>query len=166
MTKQNFPLHLVLLVTLMTGCSIPAGQQQNNPDLKFVNDTQHCSESWCNQVGSIVTNPEQVTQESLETNMATGISKWFYGKGLGTTTLNIGTAFAFPPYALYLLGNAGLQLAGFSPLYITDALPETPRTGVLTVYDTITATPGHITSAIAGAEYYDGRNSSPTQTEN
>ena len=146
-------LFSTILLLLLCACSTSKHSAQPKEELRYANDTS-CSEPWCNQVGEIIKNPEQVTHEKLEDGFANGISRWFYGQGLGVTTLNIGTAVVFPPYALYLLGNAGLQLAGYDPLYVTDALPEKPREGVMTIYNAVTSTPGQITSTIAGAEFY------------
>ncbi len=66
---------------------------------------------------------------------------------------NVGTVVVFPPYALYLLGNAGLALAGYEPLYVTDALPGEARDAALTVYDGITSVPGRIAAGVAGEEF-------------
>ena len=78
---------------------------------------------------------------------------WFYGRGFGATALTVGTCVVFPPYILYLLGNAGLQLAGYQPLYLTDALPETPRKDLLQTYDNIVSVPGWLSANIAGHEF-------------
>jgi len=81
--------------------------------------------------------------------------KWFYGPGVGRTMANVGTSVLFPPYAIYLIGNAALSLSGLPSLYLTDALPEESRAGVLTVYDGVTSVPGKVTSTIAGREFED-----------
>lgn len=78
---------------------------------------------------------------------------WFYGPGLGRTMLNVGTVVVFPPYALYLLGNAGLALAGYEPLEMTDALPEQPREYVVAAYDGVVSVPGRITAMVAGRDF-------------
>lgn len=78
---------------------------------------------------------------------------WFYGPGLGSTMLNVGACVLFPPYALYLLMNYGLEASGYEPLYVTDALPEGPRDGVKEVYREVTSVPGKVTSAVAGEEF-------------
>ena len=78
---------------------------------------------------------------------------WLYGNGFGRTMVNIGTVVAFPPYALYLLGNAGLALAGYEPLYVTSALPDEARDATLDVYDGITSVPGRIAATVAGEEF-------------
>lgn len=83
--------------------------------------------------------------------------QWFYGRGVGRTIANVGTVVLFPPYALYLLGNAGLALAGYEPLYVTSALPEGARQYTLAVYDGITSVPGRVTAGLAGEEFQGGR---------
>jgi len=93
------------------------------------------------------------TPDELEVILAEEGEKWFYGPGLGRTMLNVGTIVAFPPYAIYLVGNAGLKYAGYDPLYVTDLLPEEPREGVLEVYDGVTSVPGRLTSAASGRDF-------------
>ncbi len=93
------------------------------------------------------------TPEELEVKLQESAEKWFYGRGLGRTMTNVAAIAVFPPYAIYLLGNAGLQLAGYDPIYITDALPGEGRETVLGVYDGITSVPGRVTSTIAGREF-------------
>ena len=79
--------------------------------------------------------------------------QWLYGPGVGRTIANVGTVVLFPPYALYLLGNAGLALAGYEPLYVTSALPAPAREYTLSVYDGITSVPGRLSAGIAGEEF-------------
>ena len=45
-------------------------------------------------------------------------------------------------------GNAGIALAGYDPLYVTDALPDSARTGVLSAYNEVTSVPGRINAAM------------------
>ncbi len=91
--------------------------------------------------------PEEVSERL--SNAAEG---WFYGPGLGTAMLNVGIVVLFPPYILYLVGNAGLSLAGYEPLYPSDTLPGGAREEVLDAYNSVVSVPGDITSAIAGRE--------------
>lgn len=86
--------------------------------------------------------------------------RWFYGHGLGRTIANVGTTVAFPPYAIYILGNAGLSLAGYEQLWVTSALPEPVKRYTLLVYDGITSVPGRIAAAVSGEEF------AGSQTEN
>lgn len=78
---------------------------------------------------------------------------WLYGQGVGETALTVGTIFAFPPYAIYVLGNGALSLAGYRQLRVTDALPDDARDGWNSVYDGVTGAPGRVTAAVAGKEY-------------
>lgn len=94
------------------------------------------------------------TPPPTEQDVQKAVGNWFYGPGLGQTVLNVGAVVAFPPYAVYLIGNAGLSLAGFQQLFITDLLPEQPREVVLTAYDGVTSVPGRMTSFVAGRDYY------------
>lgn len=90
--------------------------------------------------------------EELQAQLEQQAESWLYGPGIGRTMLNIGTTIVFPPYGLYLLGNAGLALAGLDPVYLTDILPETPRQEVLSVYDRVASVPGRVAASIAGRE--------------
>jgi len=93
--------------------------------------------------------PPEKTKELLE---KVG-GNFVYGQGLGETALTVGTIFAFPPYAIYVLGNGALSVAGYKPLHITNALPDDARDGWNNVYDSITGAPGHLSAAVAGKEY-------------
>ena len=86
-------------------------------------------------------------------------SRWFYGPGFGRTLTNVATAVIFPPYAIYLLGNAGLAIAGYQPLHVTDALPNPAKEHIVSAYDGVTSVPGRVTSFVAGREYYELENS-------
>lgn len=93
------------------------------------------------------------TPEEFDSQLDKFGESWMYGHGMGTTIANVGTVVLFPPYALYLLGNAGLSLAGYQPVHVTDALPTPARTYVTEVYDDITSVPGRISAKIAGREF-------------
>jgi hypothetical protein len=86
---------------------------------------------------------------------------WWFGHGVGRTTTTIGTIVVFPPWGLYLLANAGIVLAGYEPMYITDALPEETRTNVLSVYDGVTSVPGRVNAAITGRKFYNSPSLKP-----
>ncbi len=93
------------------------------------------------------------SQEEFGQQLGQATRKWFYGGGIGRTELNIGAIILFPPYILYLLGNASLALAGYEPLYITNLLPEVPRGYVLFVYNGVTFVPGRLNALVAGEEF-------------
>ncbi len=76
-----------------------------------------------------------------------------YGQGFGEAAITVGTIFAFPPYAIYVLGNGALSVAGYKPLHVTDALPDDARNGWNDVYDSVTGVPGHVSAAVAGEEF-------------
>jgi len=80
-------------------------------------------------------------------------SNWLYGQGVGETAMNIGGVILFPPYALYLIGNAALSLSGYEPLSVANALPEEEGANYREAYDSVAAGPGRFAAAVAGREY-------------
>jgi hypothetical protein len=76
-----------------------------------------------------------------------------YGSGLGDAALNVGTAVVFPPYALYLVGNAVLSLSGYEPVTIASLLPEEDGKKWSNTYDSLVSGPGKVVAAVAGREY-------------
>ncbi|MCB0359878.1 MAG: hypothetical protein KDD44_09585 [Bdellovibrionales bacterium] len=80
--------------------------------------------------------------------------QWFFGDGFGKTLASVGGVVAFPPYAIYLVGNAGLAMFGQEPLYVSNLLPPRPRNGVLFVYDAVTSVPGMIAASVSGEEFH------------
>ena len=93
--------------------------------------------------------PPEKNQELLE---KVG-GNWLYGQGVGETLLTAGTIFAFPPYAIYVVGNGALSLAGYERIALVDALPEKPKETVNSVYDAVTEVPGRVSSTIAGEDF-------------
>ena len=93
--------------------------------------------------------PPEKTEELLS---ETG-SNWFYGQGVGETALTAGAIFAFPPYAIYVVGNGVLSLSGYKQIRVTNALPEEERDAWNSAYDTVTSGPGRMTAAMAGKEF-------------
>jgi len=80
-------------------------------------------------------------------------NNWLYGQGIGNTAATVGTVVLFPPYALLVLGNVGLEAAGYEPLWLSDALPAKGRQAWHTAYDGVTSGPGRLAASIAGREY-------------
>lgn len=76
-----------------------------------------------------------------------------YGPGLGDAALNVGTAVVFPPYAIYLLGNALLSLGGYEPVTVASLLPEEDGKAWSRTYDSVVSGPGKVVAAMAGREY-------------
>lgn len=93
--------------------------------------------------------PPEKTQELLEKSG----ENWLFGQGIGETLLTAGTIFAFPPYAIYVVGNGALSLAGYERIALVDALPENSKESVNSVYDGITEAPGRVNALIAGEEF-------------
>ncbi len=91
-------------------------------------------------------------EESQEVLSQVGDS-WLYGQGFGTMILTIGTSIFFPPYALYVAGNAALSLSGYEPFEVTRALPEEAKVGWDLAYTELTSVPGRVTAAVSGNEF-------------
>lgn len=98
-------------------------------------------------------NPSQITPEQQNLVLKSMGESWIYGNGLGDTLLAAGTVFLFPPSALYFLGNAALDLSGYEPIRISNALPEAPKESWDKLYDGVTAGPGKLSAALAGREF-------------
>lgn len=94
-----------------------------------------------------------LSYDEMEDKLADSGKNWFYGAGLGKTIGNIGACVAFPPYIAYLVGNAGLSLAGYDPVYVTDILPTEGEREVQKVYDAVTSVPGLVAAKIAGEKF-------------
>lgn len=78
---------------------------------------------------------------------------WLFGQGVGETALTVGTCVLFPPYVLYVVGNAGLSLAGYERVTLISALPHESEAEATTVYDGITEMPGRVFSVFAGENF-------------
>jgi hypothetical protein len=76
-----------------------------------------------------------------------------YGSGLGDTALAVGTVVVFPPYAIYLLGNAVLSLSGYEPVTVSSLLPEEQGKAWSSAYESVVSGPGKVVAAMAGHEY-------------
>lgn len=123
-----------LLCTLIAACGVL--KEQKSPDV---------------DIGKLVSKPlpPEKTGELIE-EVGTN---WFYGQGVGNTAIAATTAIVFPPYAVYLLGNAALTVGGYEPLNASDLLPDEDRQEWCEFYDTIASGPGRLNAAVAGREF-------------
>jgi hypothetical protein len=76
-----------------------------------------------------------------------------YGPGLGDAAVTVGTVVVFPPYALYLLGNAVLSLSGYEPVTVSSMLPDEQGKAWSSTYDSLVSGPGKVVAAMSGHEY-------------
>lgn len=95
------------------------------------------------------------TEKDYDEIVSTASNSWFYGQGLGETALNVGTIVAFPPYALFLLGNTALDFAGYEKIGVSTVLPEDAKKTWSKSYDEVLSVPGRITAAVSKEEYVD-----------
>jgi hypothetical protein len=79
-------------------------------------------------------------------------SNFIYGPALGETAVNVGTVVMFPPYALYLVGNALLSLSGYEPVTVSSILPEEEGKEWSEAVDGVFSGPGQVVAAMAGRE--------------
>jgi hypothetical protein len=87
-------------------------------------------------------------------NVLSELSKnYAYGTGIGDTALNVGAVVAFPPYAIYLVGNAVLALSGYETITPSTLLPKQAGEAWGKTYDTIASGPGRVVAAMAGHEF-------------
>lgn len=96
---------------------------------------------------------KQLSPEQSEQMLDQLGSNWLYGQGVGETAMNVGGVLLFPPYAVYLIGNAALSLSGYEPLSVADALPEKGGEAYREAFDSVAAGPGRFAAAVAGKEY-------------
>ena len=94
-----------------------------------------------------------MTSEQAKDVLGTVGGNFAYGSGLGDVALNVGTVVIFPPYALYLLGNAVLSVSGYEPVTISSLLPEEDGKQWSQTYDTLVSGPGRVVAALSGHEY-------------
>lgn len=123
-----------LAVLLATGCGIIKERPEDKP-------------TGLDVVG------KPMTSEQAKEVLGTVGGNFAYGPGLGDAALSVGTAVVFPPYALYLLGNAVLSVSGYEPVTISSLLPEEDGKKWSKAYDTVVSGPGRVVAAMAGHEY-------------
>ena len=79
-------------------------------------------------------------------------SNFVYGPGLGEAAVNVGTIVVFPPYALYLVGNAILSFSGYEPVTVSSFLPDESGKKWSGAVDQVMSGPGRLVAAVAGKE--------------
>ena len=77
------------------------------------------------------------------------------GPGLGETAIDIAGIAAFPPYAIALLGNSLLSLAGYEQISIKKVMDNETREGYGETADVIYSAPAKLLSFITGNDYRD-----------
>ena len=96
-----------------------------------------------------------VNENKVEGKLADMKDWWLYGPGMGRTILNVGTTIIFPPYALYLITNAGLSVSGYETIKPTEILPEGPKAVVNEAYNDITSVPGRLSAFLSSKDYIE-----------
>lgn len=103
------------------------------------------------QLASAIKDP--LSPEETEELLGEVGENWLYGQGLGESAATIGTIAVFPPFALWVAGNAIAEFSGYESLKFSDALPDQEREAFLSAYDSVTSAPGRMSAAIAGEEF-------------
>ncbi len=106
-----------------------------------------------NEVDLAAAARQPLSPEETKALLNDAAGNWFYGQGMGRTMMQVGAIVVFPPYALFLLGNAALTAGGYQPLRFSDALPPDGRDRFLTFYNDVSSGPGRFSAALAGREF-------------
>jgi hypothetical protein len=83
----------------------------------------------------------------------TALTNFFYGPGLGETALDVTGAMLFPPYALVLIGQTLVRVAGYESPRLIEMFPEEQQQSYDETMDMVYSGPGRLVSAAAGEEY-------------
>ena len=92
---------VALLTTLGSGCGVIKKKQ---PD---------------SEAGGLDLVGKPIPPDKAKQVLSEAGSNFAYGPGLGDAAVTVGTVVVFPPYALYLLGNAVLSLSGYEPVTVS-----------------------------------------------
>lgn len=152
-----------LALLLLTGCASsslhrseagsPEGAEQFTVnDMSSAQASDGRAELNINKLAQKPLPPEKAAETISEVGR-----NWFYGHGFGETLVNAGLIFAFPPFAIYALGNAALDYGGYTPLYVTNLLPPKERYIWRDAYDSVVSGPGRLAAAANGEEFRDRR---------
>lgn len=145
-----------LTVTLLPSCSQLSSERYNLNTLmdNDVSRENHTLSSG-GGIGSYRLSVSNQREEEAWKVLEEKGEEWFFGTGFGKTILNVGLVAIFPPYAIYLLGNAGLEIAGYQPIFVTDILPENGRREVSKEFEEFVSVPGRINAAVFNHAYLE-----------
>lgn len=96
---------------------------------------------------------EPLSPEETGEVVDTALTNFFYGPGLGETALDVTGAMLFPPYAMVLIGQTLVRLAGYESPRFIEMFPEEQQQAYDDTMDTVYSGPGRLVSAAAGEEY-------------
>lgn len=96
---------------------------------------------------------QPMSEEEAQAKLSSLGEDWLYGPGFGSTVLNVGAIALFPPYAVYVLGNALIGAAGYEELYASKLLPEEDERDLNSFYNAAVSGPGRIAAVCADTEY-------------
>lgn len=83
----------------------------------------------------------------------TALTNFFYGPGLGETALDVTGAMLFPPYAMVLIGQTLVRLAGYESPRFIEIFPDQQQHAYDVTMDAVYSGPGRLVAAAAGEEY-------------
>lgn len=97
----------------------------------------------------------KATEKDYEEIVSVASDSLFYGEGLGEAAINVGATVAFPPYAIYLLGNTVLDLAGYEKVGVSTFLSNESKQKWKKAYSGVVGIPGSITAVVSSKEFVD-----------
>ena len=133
-------------MVLLCGCVSQSGSSSRPPE-------PMASSTIPVPLGDVINTKEPLSPERTEELVHQVGENWLYGQGMGETALNVGTAVVFPPYLVYLVGNAALGLSGYEQITPSSILPDQPKEAWRKAYGSVTQTPGRVAAAAAGREF-------------
>lgn len=135
-TLTHLKISFVLSLLIFQGCFLLTEKKPEDNEIKTQQE-----------------NLAKLPPEKAEEVISEVGGNWLYGNGIGNTTLNLGGIYLFPPYALYVVGNAIIDFSGYEGLYISKLLPEQDEKQFNKAYDNLTSGPGRIAALIADEEF-------------
>ncbi len=141
---------LVIIFSTILNCSCAVRNDSSVEQLTYHSDTWRTDKP--PSIGEIT---KAVKEKKVDEKLEGMKDWWLYGPGIGRTMLNVGTTIIFPPYALFLLTNAGLSISGYETIKPIEALPDRTKELANKTYNNIASVPGRFSAYLADREYVE-----------